>query len=68
MCDAVWERYLGRVWAAGDGTEIIWNRQVNDFWEVTWTAGATDEPGGLLAVASSGGAIARPMSRATNAQ
>ena len=49
VCDAVWERYLGRVWAAGDGTEIIWNRQVNDFWEVTWTAGATDEPGGLLA-------------------
>ena len=49
VCDAVRERYVERVLTAGVDTEDIWSRQVGGFWEVTWTAGSSEEPGGLLA-------------------
>ncbi|MDI6718595.1 MAG: type III-B CRISPR-associated protein Cas10/Cmr2 [Methanomicrobiales archaeon] len=36
----VWDRYLGRIAEeCGKGTEEIWNRQVRNFWEISWIAG-----------------------------
>ena len=49
VCDSVWRRYVEHGPTTGDGTEDIWNRQINNFWEVTWTSGLWEEPSGLLA-------------------
>ena len=53
VCDAVWSTFVEPACLAGNGTEDIWSRQVDSFWEVTWTAGnpAGDAgaAGGLLA-------------------
>ncbi len=49
VCRAVLERFVAKASSAGDGTERIWNRQVETFWEVTWTAGPRENGGGLLA-------------------
>lgn len=43
---AVWERFAAHACAAGNGTERIWNRQVDAFWETMWTAGEAED--GLL--------------------
>lgn len=48
VCDAVWRKYVARAASAGDGTEAIWKRQTEAFWEVAWIAGAPDDHG-LLA-------------------
>ena len=45
---AVWERDVHRVSAGGRGTEQIWKRQVEGFWELVWTLDAAGD-GGLLA-------------------
>ena len=39
VCGAVWSTFVEPACLAGNGTEDIWNRQVDSFWEVTWTAG-----------------------------
>ncbi len=49
VCETVWERFVADASSAGDGTERIWNRQVEVFWEVTWTAGLEADGGGRLA-------------------
>ena len=49
VCGAVWERFVAHASTAGDRAERIWNRQVEAFWEVTWTAGPEADGGGLLA-------------------
>ena len=49
VCSAVWERYVARACHVGDGTEAIWHRQVEGFWDISWTAGPSTAQGGLLA-------------------
>ena len=48
VCGAVRESYLEHALGRGDGTDAIWTRQVEAFWEVTWTAGDAASGGGLL--------------------
>ena len=46
---AVWREFLAAPCRdSGSGTREIWDRQVQRFWEVAWTAGP-DQKGGLLA-------------------
>ena len=49
VCDAVWEKYVEGLRSLGQGTEHIWHRQIGSFWEVTWTAVATDSRDNALA-------------------
>ncbi len=42
VCGAVWDRYVAHATGAGNNTEVIWERQVNTFWEITWTTAPTD--------------------------
>ncbi len=49
VCRAVRARYLEHACGTGNGTDAIWTRQVEAFWEVTWTAGDDASGGGLLA-------------------
>ena len=42
-CAAVWDRYVSHAVSASDGAEAIWNRQIENFWEFSWTAGDPDE-------------------------
>lgn len=44
LCGAVWERYLQPVAGLGEKTEEIWERQINNFWEIVWVLGETDFP------------------------
>lgn len=37
LSHAVWERYVHHASAAGSGTEQIWSRQIDGFWEFSWT-------------------------------
>ena len=48
-CDAVWKRFAEHACSGGAETERIWNRQINEFWEVTWTAGPSGSGSTLLA-------------------
>lgn len=48
VCEAVWRRFVEHARDAGESTREIWARQVNDFWEVTWTAGESTVSAGLL--------------------
>ena len=41
VCDTVWDRFVADIVAHGNGTTDIWRRQVEHFWEVTWTVGPT---------------------------
>lgn len=44
MADAVWKAYVAPVADKGKGTRDIWDRQVKNFWEITWVVGeAADE-------------------------
>ena len=49
VCRAVWDGFVAHAVSAGDGTERIWHRQVETFWDVTWAAGPSENGGGLLA-------------------
>ncbi len=49
VCDAVWRRFVEHPSVIGNGTAQIWGRQVDTFWEMTWTAGEADAGGGWLA-------------------
>jgi len=49
VCSAVWKECVQDAVSVGNGTEEIWNRQTNAFWEVTWTAEPREERGGPLA-------------------
>ena len=48
VCSAVWSTFVAPVCHIGNGTEETWSRQVESFWEVTWTAGDAREAGGSL--------------------
>jgi CRISPR-associated protein Cmr2 len=48
VCEAVWKKFVAPVEALGIDTRVIWDRQVDAFWEVTWAAGDSGERG-LLA-------------------
>lgn len=47
LCQAVWERYVAQASTLGNGTEAIWKRQTEGFWELLWVAGAPDDHGVL---------------------
>ena len=49
VCRAVWSRFVEPACSHGNGTEDIWTRQIESFWEVMWTASGADEMHGLLA-------------------
>ena len=38
VCRAVWSRFVEPACSHGSGTEDIWTRQIESFWEVMWTA------------------------------
>ncbi len=46
VCDAVWGEFVAEACERGAGTRAIWDRQINAFWEVVWTAGTVHD--GLL--------------------
>lgn len=48
-CLAVWNRFMAHAVSSGDGTQAIWTRQTETFWEVAWTAEDNPGAGGLLA-------------------
>ena len=48
VCRAVWERFVRHACSHGNATDGIWHRQIGGFWEVMWTAGASNTGGGLL--------------------
>ncbi len=47
ICNTVWQEFVAHACDLGDGTQEIWIRQVEAFWETVWTAGMDE--GGLLA-------------------
>lgn len=38
VTDAVWRRFVAPVASRGNGTDAIWQRQVTNFWELSWVA------------------------------
>ena len=49
---SVWRKFVKPIESAGLGTRAIWDRQVDGFWEMAWTAGPAGdkaEPRDLLA-------------------
>lgn len=49
IASCIWERYVVSLKGLGCDTETIWNRQVYNFWEVSWVIGAPEESSALLA-------------------
>ena len=49
VCDAVWAQFVQHTCPAGNATESIWQRQVEAFWEVSWTFGPWSDESSLLA-------------------
>ena len=49
VCSSVWRQFVEHACPAGRGTDAIWQRQTQSFWEVTWTAGVPGDGGRLLA-------------------
>ncbi|MEW5980210.1 MAG: type III-B CRISPR-associated protein Cas10/Cmr2 [Acidobacteriota bacterium] len=43
IVQAVWDRFVEPVFNLGNGTRTIWNRQANNFWELSWGVGSSDE-------------------------
>lgn len=42
---AVWDQFINEVAPKGSGTKKIWDRQVNQFWDISWVAGEPETPG-----------------------
>jgi CRISPR-associated protein Cmr2 len=38
IAERVWDKYIKGVATTGNETEVIWNRQINHFWEISWAA------------------------------
>lgn len=49
VCNAVREHFVDGVSEHGVGTQLIWSRQTEAFWEVMWTATSSSEARGVLA-------------------
>ena len=47
VCDAVWRRFVEPCASMGAGTQEIWRRQTQSFWEVTWVVGPHSSTGVL---------------------
>ncbi len=43
VCDAVWGRYVVQAVGEGKDTAVIWQRQIQNFWEVTWVIGLPED-------------------------
>lgn len=43
LADRVWTRFVEPVMSQGRGTQQIWDRQVDGFWDIAWVVG--DDPG-----------------------
>ncbi len=39
LADAVWRHYVAPVAGLGNGTQEIWERQISQFWEISWAVG-----------------------------
>ena len=39
---AVWDEFVAPVADKGNGTDIIWQRQVDSFWDIAWAVGEED--------------------------
>ena len=48
-CAMPYARFLKPACLAGNETQAIWDRQVDSFWEVSWTSGPWSDSGNLLA-------------------
>ncbi|ACV63733.1 CRISPR-associated protein, Crm2 family [Desulfofarcimen acetoxidans DSM 771] len=48
IAGAVWNKYIEPVAIYGKGTKEIWERQVNNFWEVSWVVSDNAESDDLL--------------------
>ncbi len=49
VVDSVWNQYVAGVAQHGDDTQAIWDRQVANFWEISWVIGSPDSSDELLA-------------------
>lgn len=49
VVDAVWNQYVTGVAQHGDGTKAIWDREVTNFWEISWVIGSPNSSDQLLA-------------------
>lgn len=49
VADAVWNQYVIGVAQHGDGTQAIWDREVANFWEISWVIGSPESSDHLLA-------------------
>lgn len=49
VADAVWNQYVTGVAQHGDGTQAIWDREVANFWEISWVIGSPESSDQLLA-------------------
>ena len=45
IADAVWRRFVEPVVSSGTGTKAIWDRQVSNFWEVSWVIASAPSSG-----------------------
>ena len=43
IADAVWREFVVTAANQGCGTEAIWERQIDSFWEVTWAVGGSED-------------------------
>lgn len=39
LADLVWKRYVEPIAGQGNGTQVIWERQIEGFWEIPWVIG-----------------------------
>lgn len=49
VANAVWKQYVTGVAQHGDGTQAIWDREVANFWEISWVIGSPETSDQLLA-------------------
>ncbi len=54
IAGVVWERYLQPIAQNGNGTEDIWRRQTENFWEVSWVVTDEQDPNQLVGAALQG--------------
>lgn len=45
MADTVWQDYVKQVESYGQGTREIWERQIDNFWEISWTVTSGEASG-----------------------
>jgi len=48
IVQAVWDRYVADVAGQGNGTKLIWDRQIENFWDMAWVVCDTFESDNML--------------------